>query len=232
VSFHVLDHVVRESLEAAPHARFAQRRGRVVRYLPDVSPFAALDNPDDPRAWTDAADLVGSEGQVCFPGVEEYPPGWTVTMSLPAIQLTGERVRAQPDPEAVRLGPGDVEEILDLVARTEPGPFLRRTVELGTYLGVRRDGKLAAMAGERLRPPGWTEISAVCTDPAYRGQGLAARLIRAVTAGVVERGEAPFLHAVAANTNALRLYESLGFRPRRPVAFTVAKPPQQQAQSV
>jgi predicted GNAT family acetyltransferase len=82
------------------------------------------------------------------------------------------------------------------------------------------------MTGERMRPPGWTEISAVCTDPAYRGHGLASRLIRAVTAVVVDRGEAPFLHAVAANTNALRLYESLGFRPRRPVAFTVAKPSQ------
>ncbi|HEV3170618.1 MAG TPA: GNAT family N-acetyltransferase [Actinocrinis sp.] len=226
MSSHVLDHVVRESLNAAPHARFAQRHGQAVRYLPDVAPFAALDNPDDPQAWADAAELVGSEGQVCFPGVEEYPPGWTVLMSLPAIQLTGEAVRPQPDPEAVRLGPGDVEEILDLVARTEPGPFLRRTVELGTYLGLRRDGKLIAMTGERMRPPGWTEISAVCTDPAYRGHGLASRLIRAVTAVVVDRGEAPFLHAVAANTNALRLYESLGFRPRRPVAFTVAKPPQ------
>ncbi|MEU3752973.1 GNAT family N-acetyltransferase [Streptomyces olivoreticuli] len=227
MSSHVLDYVVGESLGAAPHARFAQRQGRAVRYLPDMTPFAALDDPDDPQAWADAADLAGSEGQVCFPGLEEYPPGWTVLMSLPAIQLTGESVRAQPDPEAVRLGPGDVEEILDLVARTEPGPFLQRTVELGTYLGVRRDGKLIAMAGERLRPPGWTEISAVCTDPAYRGQGLAGRLIRAVTAVVVERGEVPFLHAVAANTDALHLYESLGFRPRRPIAFTVATPPQQ-----
>lgn len=81
------------------------------------------------------------------------------------------------------LGPDDVPEILGLVDRAQPGPFRKRTIELGTYLGIRRDGELIAMAGERMRPPGWTEISAVCTDPAYRGQGLATRLIRAVAAG-------------------------------------------------
>ena len=86
------------------------------------------------------------------------------------------------------LGAADVPEMLDLVERTQPGPFLARTVELGTYLGIRRDGRLVAMAGERLHPPGFTEISAVCTDAAYRGQGLATRLVRAVAAGIRRRG--------------------------------------------
>jgi GNAT superfamily N-acetyltransferase len=81
--------------------------------------------------------------------------------------------------------------MLDLVARTRPGPFLARTPHLGTYLGIRRGGALVAMAGERMRPPGWTEISAVCTDPAHRGQGLAARLVRAVALVVRERGDPP-----------------------------------------
>jgi predicted GNAT family acetyltransferase len=113
--------------------------------------------------------------------------------------------------------------MLDLVARTQPGPFLQRTVELGTYLGVRRDGALVAMAGERLHPPGFTEVSAVCTDPDHRGQGYAARLVQAVVAGIKERGDIPFLHATATNTNAIRLYEALGFRLHRRPVFKVTR---------
>jgi predicted GNAT family acetyltransferase len=128
-------------------------------------------------------------------------------------------VAAAPDPEAVRLGAGDVPEMLALVERAQPGPFLPRTVEMGTYLGIRREGRLIAMAGERLHPPGWTEISAVCTDDAFRGQGLATRLVHAVAHGIAERGETPFLHASAANVSAIRLYEALGFRLRRRLTF-------------
>jgi predicted GNAT family acetyltransferase len=115
--------------------------------------------------------------------------------------------------------------MLELVARTEPGPFLPRTIELGSYLGIRRRGALVAMAGERLHPPGWTEISAVCTDVAFRGQGLAGRLVRAVAAGIRARDETPFLHSVATNTTAIRLYEALGFRLRRQVTILLARVP-------
>ncbi|MFL6115759.1 MAG: GNAT family N-acetyltransferase, partial [Catenulispora sp.] len=101
----------------------------------------------------------------------------------------------------------------------KPGPFLPRTIELGSYLGIRHDGRLVALAGERLRPPGWTEISAVCTHADFRGRGLATRLIRAVAHGIRERGETPFLHTGAENVNAIRLYEALGFRLRRTVVF-------------
>ncbi|GMA85333.1 hypothetical protein GCM10025868_05830 [Angustibacter aerolatus] len=132
---------------------------------------------------------------------------------------------AAPDPDAVRLTAADVPEMLALVERTRPGPFLPRTIEMGTYLGVRREGRLVAMAGERLHPPGWTEISAVCTDESARGQGLATRLVLAVAHGIRERGETPFLHAAGDNTNAIRLYESLGFRLRRRTTFQVARVP-------
>jgi predicted GNAT family acetyltransferase len=125
----------------------------------------------------------------------------------------------------VRLGPADVPEMLDLTARTRPGPFLPRTYELGAYLGIRRDGALVAMAGERLKPPGWTEISAVCTDDAWRGHGFASALIRVLVAGIRARGETAFLHAVATNTGAIRLYEAMGFELRRTTVFRALRTP-------
>jgi ribosomal protein S18 acetylase RimI-like enzyme len=131
----------------------------------------------------------------------------------------------QPDPEAVLLGAADVPDMLDLVARTRPGPFEPDTYRMGTYLGIRHDGALVAMAGERIRPPGWSEISAVCTDPAHRGRGLATRLIRAVGAVIRERGEVPFLHAAGSNTTAIRLYEHMGFTLRRRVQFAALRSP-------
>lgn len=123
------------------------------------------------------------------------------------------------------LGADDVPEMLDLVARTEPGPFRPRTIELGTYVGIRDQGNLVAMAGERLRLPSWTEISAVCTDHAYRGRGLATRLLRTVVSGIRVRGEVPILHASADNANAIRLYENLGFRIRRRIPFRIVSAP-------
>jgi ribosomal protein S18 acetylase RimI-like enzyme len=222
---HPLDNPVRSSL-LGPHARFAERRGGAVRYRADVAPFAALPAEPDDADWADAAALAGPGGIVALAGVTVPPPdGWTVVASFPGVQLVDDGIVAAPDSEAVRLGAADVPQMLGLVARTEPGPFLPRTVELGTYLGIRDGDALVAMAGERLHPPGWTEISAVCTDPACRGRGLATRLTLAVAAGIRARGETPFLHAVASNVTAIRLYESLGFRLRRPVLFSVVRVP-------
>jgi predicted GNAT family acetyltransferase len=135
------------------------------------------------------------------------------------VQLVGTGVRGRADPEAAPLTAADLPEILDLVERTRPGPFRKRTPQLGTYLGIRRGDALVAMAGERLRPAGHTEISAVCTDPAFRGAGLAARLIGAVAAGIQARGEVPFLHTAHDNAAAIRLYERLGFTLRTPIIF-------------
>ncbi|MGJ5749555.1 FR47-like protein [Streptomyces puniciscabiei] len=226
---HVLDNPALTSL-AGPHAHFAERRGRVLRYPVDVSPWLAL--PDEPHArdWADLAALAGPGAEIPLAGYcGEVPDGWEITFRIDGVQFVDDGLAAAPDAEAVRLGPADVPEMLDLVARTRPGPFLPRTVELGTYLGIRRDGALIAMAGERLHPPGWTEISAVCTDPAFRGEGLATRLILAVAHGIRERGETPFLHTSAENTGAIRLYESLGFRLRRRTAFLAARAPERPA---
>jgi ribosomal protein S18 acetylase RimI-like enzyme len=205
-----------------PQARFAEVHGRAARFDPEVSPFVALADTADPAAWADLVELVGAGQDLFVAGPRLVaPPGWERVGGLSGVQMVDGAVPAEADPEAVVLGPSDVPEILDLVDRTKPGPFRKRTIELGTYLGIRREGTLIAMAGERLRVPGWTEISAVCTDPAFRGQGLAARLIKAVTAEVRARGDRPFLHAAAENQGAIRLYEKLGFVLRTPVMFGV-----------
>ncbi|MGW0810814.1 GNAT family N-acetyltransferase [Nonomuraea sp. NPDC002799] len=222
---HPLDNPARSAL-TGPHAHLAERHGDVLRYPADVSPFVALPEAPTGRDWADAAALVGPGGLVSYSAVDVPPPaGWEVVSRGQGVQMAGDGVAAAPDDEAVRLTAADVPEMLALVGLTKPGPFLPRTIELGVYLGIRRRGELVAMAGERLHPPGWTEISAVCTHPAQRGQGLAARLVRAVAAGIRERGETPFLHAAAANTNAIRLYDRLGFRLRRTTTFQTARAP-------
>jgi ribosomal protein S18 acetylase RimI-like enzyme len=234
-SGHPLDNPVLSSL-AGPHTRFAQRRGAVLRYPADVSPFAGL--PDQPGSadWDDLAALAGPGAVVGLAGVRVPPPDeWEVVQELEGVQFvgTGADLAAYKgdDLATVRLGPADVPEMLDLARRTRPGPFLPRTVELGVYLGIRSaprsGGALVAMAGERLNPPGWTEISAVCTDDQWRGRGLAERLVRALMTGIRARGQTPFLHVVADNTAAIRLYERLGFRVRRTTMFFGVRVPGQ-----
>ncbi|MET8153682.1 GNAT family N-acetyltransferase [Actinoplanes sp. NPDC049668] len=209
-----------------PQAAFADRYGRSARFPADVSMFAALDDPADPEAWHDLGRLAGPGGEVLVAApTQTPPPGWTWTGGVPGVQLVAASVAAAPDPEAVVLTGADVPEILDLVERTQPGPFRKRTIDLGTYLGIRRDGALIAMAGERMRLPGYTEISAVCTDPAFRGAGLASRLIRAVSAGIQQSGAVPFLHTAAQNTGAIRLYEQLGFALRTDMEFAAYRVP-------
>lgn len=220
----LLDNPVWAALDG-PHAGFAERVGRAARYPADVYAFAALADPADPAAWADLHALVGPATTVRVKGVETVPDGWDVVGGGQGVQLVDTHLRAEPAPEAVRLGPDDIPDILDLVARTRPGPFLARTVHLGTYLGIRHQGRLVALAGERLRLPGWTEISAVCTDPDHRGRGLGTRLVRAVAAGIRERGETPFLHAAASNAPAIRLYESIGFTLRRRTTILQVRSP-------
>ncbi|MFJ4713846.1 GNAT family N-acetyltransferase [Streptomyces sp. NPDC088785] len=223
-STHPLDNAVWAAL-AGPHAHLAERVGRAARYPADVYAYAALADPSDPAAWTDLHTLVGPGNTVRIKGVETVPAGWEVVGGGRGVQLVDTALRAEPAPRAVRLGPDDVPDMLDLVARTRPGPFLRRTVALGTYLGIRHRGRLVAMAGERLRPPGWTEISAVCTDPEHRGRGLAGLLVRAVAAGIRDRGDTPLLHAAATNTQAIRLYEAMGFTLRRRTRILLLRAP-------
>jgi ribosomal protein S18 acetylase RimI-like enzyme len=202
---------------SGPQACFAEASGDAACFTSDVSPFAALADPGNPAGWRDLTNLT-HEALLTGPSLSAGP-GWQLRDHTPGVQMVGRAMTGVSDPEAVVLTETDVPEVLDLVERAKPGPFRKRTIELGRYLGIRVDGRLVAMAGERFRLPGWTEVSAVCTDPDFEGQGLGARLTLAVAAGILERGELPFLHAAADNERAIRLYERLGFEPSHDVVF-------------
>jgi ribosomal protein S18 acetylase RimI-like enzyme len=222
-----LDNPVYVALAGA-HARFAEARGRVVRYAVDVAPFMAL--PPEPAAgdWADAARLVGDDGYVAVAVLQvgpDTPAGWRTVREFELVQMIEEDLRGVEDPGAVLLDRDDVPEVLELVRATDPGPFLARTIELGRYLGIRREGALVAMAGERMALDGWREISAVCTAPSHRGQGLAGRLVGAIAAGIHARSERAFLHVAATNTDAIGLYERLGLRIRARGTIHVMTPP-------
>ncbi|MFI6179118.1 GNAT family N-acetyltransferase [Nonomuraea sp. NPDC051191] len=217
---HPLDDPVGASLRGR-HAHLARRLGDAVAYRQDVATFCSVPADPDERVWADLARLLGpGELADLFSLPATPPPDWE-----PVFSVEGRRLiwPGGPPPagsgEVAELGVDSVPEMLDLVARTRPGPFWPRTREMGVYLGVFDGGKLVAMAGERLRPPGWTEISAVCTAPEARGRGHAARLVGALVSRVLARGDRPFLHVAEANTGAIALYERLGFRTRGPVTF-------------
>jgi ribosomal protein S18 acetylase RimI-like enzyme len=209
------------------------------RFDPAVSPFGALGGTPTEDHWHQLAALTGPGGTVALVRPLEDAlrpgPGWSVPWQADGVQMIGDQIadglgawassrptlERRPDP----LGQRDVDDMLALVAETRPGPFLARTIEFGGYLGIRREGRLVAMAGERMRPPGHAEVSAVATDPAFRRQGLGEGLVWAVIAGIVDRGEIPFLHAAGSNVNAIRLYRSMGFTVRRSVVFMVMEAP-------
>jgi ribosomal protein S18 acetylase RimI-like enzyme len=217
---HVLDNPAYAAL-TTQQADLAEVRGRARRYPPDVAPFLALPTEATAEDWRDAAELIGPDGLAGIVHDGAPPDGWSEVRRFDVTQMIGSNATGSPDPEAVILASAQVPQMLELVAATEPGPFFERTIELGTYLGVRREGMLVAMAGERMHVDGWTEISAVCTLPAFRGQRFASRLVNDLVARILARHERPFLHVMTSNTPAITLYEALGFTARRSATITV-----------
>ncbi|MET0862200.1 MAG: GNAT family N-acetyltransferase [Microbacterium sp.] len=221
-----LDNVAWHAL-SGPHERFAEGNDLVRRYPSDVAPFVAVRSWDDPRVWDSLIDLVGHGAEIGLSGdVPEFPAGWEELWRGEGVQLVEtDALRPVPDPEAIVLGVTDVPEMLSLVERNQPGPFLPRTHELGRYIGIRREGRLVAMAGERLHPAGWTEISAVSTDDAYRRQGLASRLVLDAAFHIQQRGDRALMHAAATNVGAIAIYERLGFLLRTRTTFVGVRVP-------
>ncbi|MEV4264012.1 GNAT family N-acetyltransferase [Kribbella sp. NPDC049584] len=221
----VLDNPVLHSL-AGTHRLLAVSSGRVAGYPVDVSPFMAIPVDATAEDWAQLSKLAGDD-LITLIDAPTPPLGWVMHRELTVVQMTGMAASGTANDHGFTIVPlddRDAPEMLELAQRTNPGPFAERTNRLGSFFGVRADGALIAMAGERLRPPGWTEISAVCTDERYRGLGLARALMERVIDGIRTRGDQPFLHVAATNTGAIRLYEHMGFQPRRTSRVTVIAP--------
>jgi predicted GNAT family acetyltransferase len=202
------------------------RAGAALRLDPDYGPFAAT--PDlDPASLRQLTEFDLGQGGIDLVEYEpvEAPPGLAIALQAPLVQMTAEAIApGGRELEAAILTQADAPEMLALAQLTRPGPFAARTQALGGFIGVKSEGRLVAMAGERMKPDGFCEVSGVCTHPDHRGRGYAGALMRLVARGILERGETPFLHAYATNTGAISLYETLGFRIRRTVVLTVLKP--------
>lgn len=208
------------------HTAFAVDSGPARRYDPAVNVFAGA--PDEgPESLAALAALVGPGEQVVLLQVPRpaIPDGLVERGRALGVQLVARApLVAEPDDDGgvVTLGAADAAEMLALAALTEPGPFLPGTPRMGRFLGIRERGRLVAMAGERMRPPGFVEVSGVCTHPDARGRGYARRLSRLVAARAAAEGSTAFLHAWATNTAAITLYTSLGFELRSEVQVAVA----------
>lgn len=226
-SDNVLADVVWHAL-TGPQAHLARSGpgGRARAYVDGIAPFVGV-GVLDADGWASLATLVGPRGTAVFlrGHVEPVGDGWRELLREPATQYVAG---ALPDPgaraaELVELGPADVPEMVALAAATEPGPFGPEGHRTGRWFGVRRGDRLVAMAGERMRPPGFGEVSGVCVAPEARGEGLGALVTLAAGRAVEERGDRAVLHVREGNEGAHRLYRRLGFEVARRVEVVVAR---------
>ena len=223
-SAHPLDRPVWNSLTGR-WGPMALRAGAALRLAPEYGPFVAT--PDLTAA--SLRDLVAFDpAETGLDLVEhspiESPPGLAIALQAGLVQMTARAITAgEAGFEVIPLGEADAPEMLALAQLTRPGPFAARTQALGGFIGVKSGGRLIAMAGERMKPEGFCEVSGVCTHPDHRGRGYASSLMRLVARRILERGETPFLHVFETNAGAIALYRSLGFELRTVVVLTVLK---------
>jgi ribosomal protein S18 acetylase RimI-like enzyme len=208
---------------ATRHERFAIGGDRARRFAPDIGPLAgALD--DEPASLAALAALVGPGDALILLQADPLvlPPELVATTTAPGVQMILDRLADTPtDARIEPLTPDDAPAMLELATLTRPGPFAARTGALGDFFGIKAGGALIAMAGERMKHAGSTEVSGVCTHPDARGRGLGRILSAYVARRILARGETPYLHAYASNTPAIQLYETLGFRLHRAMNVAV-----------
>ncbi len=212
------------------HAHLAMGDGLARRFPPSIGPLSGMaeytaDGYEALRALAGPGGIVG----VFLERPYVPQPGWTLIRDgrmHQMISVEGAAASAEivaPDVAIVPLTAVDNAEMVALARLTEPGPFFERTRELGTFFGIRSEGRLVAMAGERMRLPEFVEVSAVCTHPDARGRGYARLLTATVARHIRQGGRTPMLHLFAANTAALRVYEGLGFTVRRDLELAVLR---------
>ncbi len=221
---HPLDRPVWNAL-ASGWAKFALGGPRAIQLAPEYGPFAAtIDRSVESLAALAQCKL--SEHDLWVVETDDFPapPGMTVATRAPVAQMVaGDVAAASPDCGVVALGEDDAPEMLALARLTKPGPFTAATHRLAPFIGVKRDGRLVAMAGERMKTPGLSELSGVCTHPDYRGNGYGDALSRIITRRILDRGEIAFLHAYEGNAVAIELYRAMGYVQRRTMTLTVLK---------
>ena len=211
----VLDNPVWASLCGA-HAGFAEGVGAARRYQPALAPFAGLRDASE-GAFEDLRELLApGQAAALFTAVAVTPPEPGVLALVRAAALLQMVAEGVPEPlgDVEALGIGDAAAMHGLAALANPGPFGPRAHEFGGFLGVWEGGTLIAMAGERMRLPGYVEVTAVSTHPGYRGRGLGRVVVGAVMRAIAARGDRPMLHVFADNAPAIGLYEALGMRTR------------------
>jgi ribosomal protein S18 acetylase RimI-like enzyme len=219
---HPLDHPVWNALTTRQQA-LAEGDALARRYPPAVAPFAAMADMSPQSFAALHALMPGSDYAVLFTPDPVTPPAeFKVLLAKTGEQMIGTPAESPAgSAEIITLGADDVQAMMELTELTKPGPFSLRTHELGTFLGIRQDGQLVAMAGERMKPGNYTEITAVCVHPSCRGRGYAQVLLGAVSRQIVARGEIPFLHVFSDNDAAIALYRRQGMEIRRRLHVTV-----------
>jgi predicted GNAT family acetyltransferase len=219
---HVLDRPVWCALNSR-HAALAEGGGLAMRYQPSIHPFACC-RDNSPASLVALAELASPGDTQIFLQADKIvvPRGFATVALADGVQMIAAKTFPEiADDRIGQLGEADAADMLELALLTKPGPFTIRALALGSFWGIRIDGRLIAMAGERLKVDGMTELSGVCTHPDFRGQGL-GRLMTLYAAGkICARGEVPFLHTYAANKTAIGLYGKLGFRLRTPMNVAV-----------
>jgi len=213
-----LENVIWKALTTR-QSHFAEGSNGARRFIREVTLLSAFPEPND-EGYKALARLVGPNGTagVFLNKPYQQRSGWEFIAGAALTQMISENGHKPTAPRSdlriIELGDKDSPDMLELTTLTKPGPFGPRTHELGYYFGIRDQGKLVAMAGERLKVPGYTEVSAVCTHPDHLGKGYAAALMSEVMRGIRERGETPFLHVRSDNARAVSLYKRLGFQTR------------------
>jgi ribosomal protein S18 acetylase RimI-like enzyme len=225
LKLNILDNPIWNAL-TTKHSYFAEGDELARRYPVEVTALGALNQPT-PEAFESLAHITGGDVVALFSyRPVKIPEKWKTIHTSNLVQMVCESpklVRDENTPLIEELTAADTDDMIALTRLTNPGPFGKRTQELGLYLGIHQDGRLAAMAGERQRLPGYTEVSAVCTHPDFRGRGYAQILMSTLMLKIIERGETPFLHAREDNAGAIRVYERLGFKTRAIFPFHVLR---------